>query len=100
MSLNEILQLKEVQRFSGSNAQLFAYVKKLAKENVGHGISVEYFATRFEFGGTINQSNIGALVKNAKYHRGAFAKKHMQIGLKIYWAKKKIAKQIAEEESK
>lgn len=91
MNLSEILQSKEVQRFSGSDAELFKFVKKLAHENVGHGISPEYWATRFEFGGLINQSNIGCVVKNAKYHRGAFAKRKMLNGCKIYWAKRHAA---------
>lgn len=99
-SLNEILKSTKVQRFSGSNQKLFEYVQKLAKENVGHGISAEYYATHFEFGGLINPSNIGAIVKNAKYNRGAFAKQHMQLGLKIYWAKKKAEKAIRAEVEK
>ena len=93
MGLTEILQSTEVQRFSGSDRELFNKVKALAKANVGHGISKEYYATRFEFGGTINSSNIGKLVVSAKYHRGAFSKKHMHAGLKKYWAKKRIEKQ-------
>lgn len=91
--LNEILKSVSVQRFSGSNKQLFEYVKKLAYENVGHGISAEYYATRFEFGGMINPSNIGGLVKAAKYNRGCFSRSHMRTGLKIYWAKKKAEKE-------
>lgn len=89
MSLTEILNLPEVQRFSGSNSQLFEFVKKLAKANVGHGISEEYYKTRFEFG-YINSSNIGGMLLGAKYHKGSFGKARMAKGLKAYWTRRKL----------
>lgn len=94
MNLKEILRMKEVQHFSGSNKQLFNYVKKLVKMNVGHGISAEYYATRFEFECSINPNNIGTLVKSAKFNKGCFSKYRMNLGLKAYQSKQKIEKQL------
>lgn len=81
MNLKEILKLKEVRKFSGSNKVLLKLVKQLAKENVGHGISKEYYETRFETG-TINANNIDVLIKNANKSTAYFNLGYMRRCLK------------------
>ena len=46
-SLRQILCSKKVQKFTGSNDALYRMVVAEAEKNVGHGISAEYFNSRF-----------------------------------------------------
>lgn len=92
MGYIDVLRSSTIQGFTGTDAELFKAVKAAAKEQVGHGISKEYYNKQFGFKGVATAKSIRAAVRNAKYGKGGFSKANMQKGLKVYWAKKAAEK--------
>ena len=99
-SLRSILVSKEIQHFTGSNAQLYRKVVSLAKEQVGHGISAEYFNSRFGLHGTITPDMLKQMVKAAPFWKGCFSKKNMNLGLKHYQQRQALLKKQKAEKEK
>lgn len=101
MGYIDILRSPAIQGFNGTDAQLFSAVKKAAQEQVGHGISKEYYNKQFGYKGLASAKTIRAAVRNAKYMTGGFSKANMTRGLHVYWAKKKAEKEaLAAEDDK
>lgn len=100
MSLRSILVSPEIQNFTGTNSQLYRKVVGLAKAQVGHGISAEYFNSRFGVDGTISPEMLKNMVKAAPFWKGCFNKKKMALGLKHFRQRKALAKKQQAEKEK
>lgn len=92
-SLRQILCSKKVQKFTGSNDALYRMVVAEAEKNVGHGISAEYFNSRFGIAGSITPDMLKKMVKSAPFWAGCFSKKNMDLGLQHYRQRQALLKQ-------
>ena len=96
-SLRDILVSPKIQKFNGSDEALYDKVVAMAEQNVGHGISAEYFNSRFGLTGTITPVMLRKMVKSAPYWKGCFSKGDMALGLRHYRERQALLKQQAEE---
>ena len=98
-SLRDILVSPKIQKFKGSDEALYNKVVAMAEQNVGHGISAEYFNSRFGLTGTITPEMLRKMVKSAPFWAGCFSKKNMDLGLQHYRQRQALLKrQKAEKE--
>ena len=89
MNCREILQTYGPIYSHLADKQLFDKIADLAYRQIGHGVSREYWKTRYGRRGTINASNIRRHISEAVHETGAYSDAAMIAGLKRYRARKR-----------
>lgn len=89
MNCREILQTYGPIYSYLADKQLFDKIADLAYRQIGHGVSHEYWKTRYGRRGTINASNIRQHINDAVHETGAYSDATMIAGLKRYRVRKR-----------
>ena len=89
MNCREILQTYGPIYSYLADKQLFDKIADLAYSQIGHGVSHEYWKTRYGRRGTITASNIRSHISQAVHETGAYSDAAMIAGLKRYRARKR-----------
>ncbi len=88
MNCREILQNYGPIYSHLSDKQLFDKISDLAYKQIGHGVSHEYWKSRYGRRGLINATNIRQHINDAVHETGAYSDAAMAAGLKRYRARK------------
>ena len=89
MNCREILQIYGPIYSYLADERLFDKIADLVYRQIGHGVSHEYWKSRYGRRGTINASNIRRHISEAVHETGAYSDVAMIAGLKRYRARKR-----------
>lgn len=88
MNCREILQTYDPIYSYLADKQLFDKIADLVYRQIGHGVSHEYWKSRYGRRDTINAPNIRKHISEAVHETGAYSDAAMIAGLKRYRARK------------